>query len=103
MKLPIASLVAVSILAASGFAYSQTFHSDEEFYRFIENRQRMAIEEMYARKAAAVMAAEAQVTARKRERQRLMERVDEELERQTVDAINYFRRQRGEPLLECNE
>ena len=62
--------LATLLLASGGFCYSQTFHSDEEFYRFIENRQRMAINEMYARKAAAIMAAEKVATAREHEHQR---------------------------------
>ena len=40
---------ALLLLASAALAGAQMFHSDEEFYRYLENRQRMALVEAQGR------------------------------------------------------
>jgi hypothetical protein len=47
-----------TLIVSAGFVSAQVFHSDDDFYRFLENRQRMAVIEAQARAWAQARAAE---------------------------------------------
>jgi hypothetical protein len=69
---------ALLLMASVGLAGAQMFHSDEEFYRYLENRQQMALVEAQAR-------AWAQQQAREQELYKPIP-IDEELEAE-MDAF----------------
>ena len=84
-------LLATCFLAASGFANAQIFYSEEEFYGYLEHRARMALIEAEARACHEEHLAFDRQKAREREHQKVMEAVDEELDRQTLENIEWLR------------
>ena len=83
--------VAALLIASAGLAGAQVFYSDEEFYRYLENRQKMALIELQAADYAREQAAAQRQTARAREHEAVMEAVQDELDAQALEAIQWLR------------
>jgi hypothetical protein len=83
--------VASILILSAGFSGAQIFYSEEEFYRYLENRQKMALVEVQAAEFAREQAAAQRQTARAREHERVMEAVQDELDAQALEAIQWLR------------
>ena len=89
---------------AAGICHGQMFHSDETLADpFPENRRKMAIVEAQAREYYRQQAALKREIARESEHQRIQKLAMEELDQQSLDNINWFRRQRGQPPIELGQ
>ena len=76
------------LIASAGFVSAQLFYSDEDFYRYLENRQRMAIAEAQAQAWAREQAAAPKLIPIDEE---LAREVDEVLKQRVRDAIEWLR------------
>lgn len=83
--------LALSLFLGPTMALAQVFYTSEDFYRFLENRQRMALVELQARELAKEQAEAERQAARKRERERLMEDVQDALDARTRENIEWLR------------
>ena len=83
--------IALFLMGVS-LAGAQVFHSDDEFYQYLENRQSMAIAEAQAQAWALERAAQERAQAKEREHEKVMEAVTEELDLQTMRDIEWLRR-----------
>ncbi|HET6886615.1 MAG TPA: hypothetical protein VFH87_01705 [Candidatus Udaeobacter sp.] len=80
-------LLACTLFLAPVVALGQVFHTDEEFYAYLEHKARMgAINEERARAAVASQEAERQ-SAREREHQAIIERLEDELYLNALRAL----------------
>jgi hypothetical protein len=82
---------ALLLIASVGLAGAQTFYSDEEFYRYLENRQRMALVEAQARAWAQQQAREAELYKPILIDEELAAEVDEALKQHTRECIRWLK------------
>ena len=79
---------ALLLMASVGLAGAQVSHSDEEFYRYLENRQQMAIVEAQARAWAREQALFKPIEID----EELEKEVDEVLDQRVREAVEWFKR-----------
>jgi hypothetical protein len=84
--------LAFFILLSAAGAQAQVFYSSEEFYRYLENRQAMAVLELQVAAWAREQEEAARQGARERAHQALIEEMEDELDRQAREALEWLKR-----------
>ena len=85
---------ALILFLAPLMALGQVFYTDEEFYAYLEHKAALeAINEERAR-AAVAHQEEERASARQREKQRIVEALEDELYRQALESAQWLRENR---------